>query len=200
MALIEHLDAGIGRVLKALEEAGLAKDTLVVFNSDNGGDVGARNGPVRAGKGTMYEGGLKVAACARWPGRIAPGSRSNLLATTMDLLPTIAEAAGAKIDHEIDGMSFLPALLGRPLEWPARDLFFRRRELFGKAGGTIECLRRGDWKLLRSKPGGAWELYNLADDPKEQNNLAASQPAKLAELSAAMGKQLARYEKVAWQP
>jgi len=97
-ALIEHLDDGVGRVMAALREAGLQDNTLVVFTSDNGGDLGpgANNGPWRSGKGTMYEGGLRVAMAARWPGKIQTGTRSERVALTMDLTPTLIEAAGVE--------------------------------------------------------------------------------------------------------
>jgi len=202
VALIEHMDSGIGRVLQTLDRLDLARNTLVIFTSDNGGqlDLGAHNGPVRAGKGTVYEGGLRVPMLARWPGRIKPASRSGLLALTMDLMPTVMEACGLRVEHEIDGRSFLPTLLGENQPWPPRDLFFGRREGGPFKGGTIEAIRRGDWKLLRSRPGGPWELYNLADDPMEKNDLSAQQPARVAELAAALEAQLKRYAQVPWEP
>ncbi|MCX8036498.1 MAG: sulfatase [Candidatus Sumerlaeia bacterium] len=202
VALIEHMDDGIGKVLAALKEAGLEQDTLVVFSSDNGGLIrlGANNGPWRDGKGTLYEGGLRVPMIARWPGRIAAGTRSERVALTMDLFPTFVEAAGATLAHEIDGQSFLPALLGQSKPEPGRDLFFGRRE-GGKGfdGGTIECIRRGDWKLLRSQPGAPFELYNLKDDPCEKTDLAQTHPEKVKELSAALEVQLKRYAAVPWK-
>ena len=201
VALIEHMDAGVGRVLKALDDQGIAKDTLVIFTSDNGGSlgVGATNGLHRGGKTMVYEGGLRVPAFARWPGRIAPGSRTDRIALTMDLMPSMAEAAGAKVAHEIEGRSVLPDMLGQKRDWPQRDVFFRMREGYRPTPGTIEALRRGDWKLLRAKTGGPWELYNLAADPLEQTNLIDKEPAKAKELIEAMEKQLARYAQVPWK-
>src|SRR5258708_3917994 len=95
-ALIEHLDDGVGKVLGALKEAGLDRDTLVIFTSDNGGqlDLGASNGVLRGSKGSMYEGGLKEPAAMAWPGRIKAGSSSERICLTMDLFPTVLEAAG----------------------------------------------------------------------------------------------------------
>ncbi len=202
VALIEHMDEGIGRVLKTLGETGLAKNTLVVFSSDNGGQLsaGANNGPLRDGKQSMYEGGLKVPTAVAWPGRIAAGTRSNRIALSMDLFPTLAAAAGAKFEHKIDGESFLPALLGEDQPKPRRPLFFSRREGGARYGGkTIEAVRRGDWKLLQNSPFKPLELYNLKDDPKETTNLAKSAPKQFQELSALLRKQLQRYGTVPWQ-
>jgi len=202
VALIEHMDDGIGKVLATLDETGLAKSTLVLFTSDNGGqtDVGARNGPLRAGKGTMYEGGIRVPMAVRWPGRVRPGSRTDRVALSMDILPTLLEAAGVTVEHEIDGASFLPALLGRAQPEPKRDLFWGRREGGPFKGGTIEAVRRGDWKLLRPMPGRPLELYNLKADPQETRDRAKAEPARFKELARALDAQLARYARVPWQP
>ena len=115
-ALIEHMDAGIGRVISCLEETGRADNTLEIFTSDNGGSIrhGASNGPLAGGKQDMLEGGIRVPMCAVWPGCISPGSQSDRVALTMDLFPTICEAAGTDVPHPIDGRSILPTLLGKP--------------------------------------------------------------------------------------
>ena len=201
VALIEHLDDGIGKVIKTLDDAGLAGDTLVVFVSDNGGALhyGARNGATRDGKGTCYEGGIRVPMAARWPGKIKAASRSDRVGLTMDIYPTLAAAAGAGFAHEIDGVSFLETLLGRPQAEAKRDIFFGRLE--GGRGGawTTECIRRGTYKAVRPRNGQPLELYNLATDPLEKTDLAKTEPAKLAALSAALGAQLKRYKAVPWR-
>jgi len=202
VALIEHMDAGIGRVMKTLRETGLAKNTLVIFTSDNGGQtgVGARNGPLRAGKGTLYEGGIRVPMGVAWPGRIRPGSLTDHIVLSMDILPTVCEAAGVRIDHEIDGVSFLPMVLGKDAAWPERDLFWGRREGGKFKGGAMYAIRRGDWKLLEPMPGRPRQLYNLRLDPLEETDLAKTEPATFKELNAALDAQLARYAKVPWKP
>jgi len=202
VALIEHMDDGVGRVLRALREADHEQNTLVLFTSDNGGDLpaGARNGPLRDGKGTLYEGGIRVPLLARWPGRIKPGAASDHVVLTMDILPTLLEAAGAAPPGDIDGRSFLPTLLAEKQPDEPRTLFFGRREGGPFKGGTIECVRRGDWKLLRSRPGGPLELYNLRTDPREERDLAQSEPRLFKELSDALQAQLDRYKAVPWQP
>jgi len=174
VALIEHLDDGIGKVMAALEETGAADNTLILFTSDNGGQlgVGANNGPLRAGKQDVYEGGIRVPMCAVWPGRIASGSRSDRVALTMDLFPTVCEACDAGFGHEIDGRSILPTLLGKRQPEEDRFLFWVRREGGARYGGQVYyAVRHGDWKLLQNSPFEALQLYNLADDPQEKNPL-----------------------------
>jgi arylsulfatase A-like enzyme len=202
VALIEHMDAGIGRVLELLDRTGLAKNTLVVFTSDNGGvlDYGANNGPWRSGKTHMYEGGLRVPFVARWPGEIAAGSRSDRIGVTMDLFPTALAAAGIGPPEGIDGVSLLPTLQGRKDVQPERDLYFVRREGGPAYGGkTIEAFRRGDWKLVQDSPFAPLELYNLADDPQEATNLAKREPRIFQELSTALRQQVQRGGEVPWQ-
>ena len=201
VALIEHLDHGIGQVMAALRESGLADETLVFFTSDNGGQlsVGANNGELRGGKCSLYEGGIRVPACAVWPGQIQPGSRTDHVALTMDIFPTVAEATWTKVEHAMDGWSFLPTLLGKKQPTEKRPLFFNYFE-----GGRrrAEAVRRGDWKLLRY-----WdrepriELYNLADDPKESRNLVDDPNARkqLDALSLAMVDYIARSDAVPWR-
>jgi arylsulfatase A-like enzyme len=196
VALIEHLDAGIGKVMDALKETGLSDNTLVIFTSDNGGQlsVGGTNGPWRAGKGDMYEGGIRVPMGAVWPGKITPGNAalpsgirkkanpeiggpSDRAALTMDLFPTICEAAGVRIEHQIDGRSFLPALMGKEQPEDNRTLFWVRREGGGQYGGrAYYAARQGNFKLLQNGPFEPMELYNLKDDPGEQKPLGRKHP------------------------
>ncbi len=173
VALIEHLDDGIGRVIAALKKSGQSPNTLIIFTSDNGGQlaVGANNGTLRAGKQDMYEGGIREPMCAVWPGRIESGSRSSRVALTMDLYPTICDAAGADITHKIDGRSILPTLLGRDQPEEDRFLFWVRREGGRYGGRAYYAARYGDYKLVQNSPFEPLELYNLKDDPQEQNPL-----------------------------
>ncbi len=202
VALIEHMDDGIGKVMAALDENGFAENTLVVFTSDNGGqlNVGANNGPLRDGKQSVYEGGLKVPAVAVWPGHVEPGTTTTFQALSMDLCPTICEVAGVEIEHPIDGRSILPTLLGQEQK-PLREYaFFRRRE--GNAryqGKTIEAVRWGDWKLLQNSPFQPIELYNLKTDPREQNDLAGKEKQVFNKLTAELRKEIQRYGSVPWQ-
>ncbi|MEX2285950.1 MAG: sulfatase-like hydrolase/transferase [Planctomycetaceae bacterium] len=202
IALIEHMDDGVGRVMQALKDSEQDQNTIVVFTSDNGGPLGAgaTNGPLRDGKGSMYEGGLKVPAAVIWPGQVAAGSVTAQMAMTMDLFPTLLQAAGIEPPNDIDGVSFIPTLLGRQQPPLRTDWFFGRREGWAEFGGkTIEAVRRGDWKLLQNSPFGPMELYNLKTDPLEQRNVIKHEPAVFKELSAALRKQLQRYGTVPWQ-
>jgi arylsulfatase A-like enzyme len=199
-SLIEHLDDSIGKVIGALKETGLSNNTLVIFTSDNGGQlgVGANNGPLRAGKGDMYEGGIRVPMCAVWPGRIKSSSKSNRVALTMDLLPTICEAAGAQITHEIDGRSILPTLFGKPQPLEDRFLFWVRCEGGGYGGRAYYAARYGDCKLLQNSPFEQMQLYNLADDPQEAEPLDKKHPM-YDKLFAALRNHIIEAGAVPWQ-
>lgn len=201
VALIEHLDAGIGKVLDTLDRTGLAERTLVIFTSDNGGVLGhrANNGPWRGTKGEVYEGGLRVPGLARWPGRIKPGTQTARLTQTMDIFPTACEVAGVKPPKGIDGVSFLPALSGQESQ-ETRSLYFIRREGEGQFGGkTIEAYRLGNWKLLQNSPFAPLELYNLESDPTESTDLSKKEPKIFEKLSKALRAQIQRGGKVPWQ-
>ena len=203
VALIEHLDSGIGKVLATLDRTGLATNTLVIFSSDNGGVLadGANNGPWRSGKEHVYEGGLRVPCAARWPGVIAPGSQTERLTLTMDIFPTACAIVGVAPPANIDGVSFLPTLRGEQEPGVVRDFYFVRREGGPAYGGkTIEAFRRGDWKLVQDSPFSPLELYDLATDPRETTNLAAQREPVFNALSAALRRQIQRGGTVPWQP
>ncbi|HAY79858.1 MAG TPA: N-acetylgalactosamine 6-sulfate sulfatase [Planctomycetaceae bacterium] len=202
VALIEHMDAGIGKVMETLEETQLADKTLVIFSSDNGGqvNVGANNGATRDGKQSMYEGGLRVPTCVVWPGKVKAGSRTTNIGMTMDLYATICDAAGIKLDHRIDGISILPTLLGKAQDTADRNLFFHRREGGTRyAGLTIQAVRQGDWKLLQNSPFAPLELYHLKVDPLETKNLAEQNRRMFNTLSAVLRRQVQRGGAVPWQ-
>lgn len=203
VALIEHMDDGVGKVLAALKENGLDQNTLVIFASDNGGDLGAgaTNGPLRNGKTSMYEGGLRVPMIAAWPGQIAPGANNSCVAAHMDLMPTICEVAGAAAPPGIDGMSILSVLKGNPPS-PAiaeRTLFFVRREGGPTAGFSTHAVRRGDWKLVYNTPYTPFELYNLKQDPKEETDLSQKAPRIRNEMIKALKIHQTRAGAVPWR-
>lgn len=179
VAMIEHLDDGIGKVINTLKETGQADNTLIIFTSDNGGQrsAGASNGELNGNKGEMLEGGIRVPFCVVWPGKIKPVRDHGFVALTMDLYPTICQAVSARFDHEIDGISILPALMGEPVPKQNRFLFWMRREGWDRNGQIYYCARYEDYKLLqRNSPFEKLKLYNLKDDPKEQNSLSKDHP------------------------
>jgi arylsulfatase A-like enzyme len=201
-ALVEHMDAGIGQVMTALEESGLASNTLVIFTSDNGGAeyFGSDNGSLAGEKQEMLEGGLRVPMCAVWPGRIQPGSTSDRIALTMDLFPTICDAAGAKVDPSIEGRSILPALLGKTQPPENRDLFWVRLEGGRRyQGKPYYCVRRGPWKLLQNSAEEPFRLYNLAKDPGETTDVADRFPDVASGLKKSLDAHIARCATVPWR-
>ncbi len=202
VALIEHLDQGIGKVMRTLDDSGFADNTIIVFSSDNGGqlNVGANNGNLRDGKQSVYEGGLKVPTAVVWKNRIAAKSQSDFMAMSMDLFPTVCEAAGIKVPAGLDAISFLPTLEGKTQPPLRANWFYRRREGGNRYGGkTIEAVRSGDWKLLQNSPFAPLELYNLKEDPLESNNLARKNPKRFNQMSKLLRAEIQRYGSVPWQ-
>jgi len=200
VALIEHLDDGVGKVVASLKESGAYDNTLVVFVSDNGGqlDIGASNGDLRGAKCDMYEGGIRVPMCAGWPGRIAPGSHSDCVALTMDLFPTVCEGAGAEFSHEVDGRSFLPTLLGNVQPPEERLLFWMRRDGGPHAGLAYYAVRHGDWKLLQDGPDQPLQLFHLKSDPREERPVK-DKPQVFALLRAALPNHVIQAGAAPWQ-
>lgn len=203
VAFIEHLDDGIGQVIQALKDSKQYDNTIIVFTSDNGGLLrdAANNGPLRDGKQSVYEGGLKVPTAMVWKDVIEAGSTSDYKALSMDLYPTLVEAAGLRTTHPIEGKSFLSLLKGEEdLQDTDRPLFFSRREGGTRYGGlTIQAVQLNNWKLLQNDPFAPQELYNLKDDPLEENNLIKEKPEKYKELNALLMKHLQEAGKVPWQ-
>ena len=201
VAFVEHLDDGIGRVLRKLQETGLDQSTLVVFTADNGGSLphGQNNDPWRDGKQSHYDGGLRVPFMARWPERIKPGSSCDYAGMNFDLFPTFLELAGVRPSLELDAVSLVPALNGDKIT-ESRDLYFVRREGGPAYGGkSYEAIIRGDWKLLQNDPYSPLELYNLKDDPYEQQNVAAKNRKVVIELAAALRAHIQRGGATPWQ-
>jgi arylsulfatase A-like enzyme len=201
VAFVEQLDDGIGRVLAALKQTGLDQNTLVVFTADNGGSLphAQNNDPWRDGKQSHYDGGLRVPFMVRWPGHIAPGSRSDYAGLNFDLFPTFLELASGKPAADLDSVSLVPLLSGKSITAP-RDLYFVRREGGPAYGGkSYEAIIRGDWKLMQNNPYSLLELYNLKDDPHERNNLAATNKKVFSELSAALRAHIQRGGTTPWQ-
>jgi len=194
-AMVTHMDRGIGEIMALLKTLNLDDNTIVLFSSDNGptferlggadSDFFQSAGPFRGRKGSLLEGGIRVPLVARWPGRIAAGSESNHLSAFWDILPTFASLAGAESPTDIDGISFLPTLLGEGIQPKHAYLYWE----FIAYGGQ-QAVRMGDWKGLRQnirKTGALQtELYHLGRDPGESTDVAAQHPEVVAQIEAIM--------------
>lgn len=182
-AMIRAVDRSVGRVIEKLEAEGLADNTIVVLSSDNGGAgyIGLRdvNAPFRGWKITLFEGGIRVPMFIKWPAQIAPNTVIDTPVAHVDLLPTLAAAAGADLptDRVIDGIDIMVEATGDGLIQRPNDAIYWQ-------SGTYRVVRAGDWKLqVDARQEKTW-LFDLAADPTEQSNLAATRPEKVAELQA----------------
>jgi arylsulfatase B len=179
--MLRSLDNSVGAVMSRLRELDLEENTLVFFLSDNGGptrELTSSNSPLRDGKGSMYEGGIRVPFLVQWQGTVPAGQVYDEPVTSLDIFLTVAAAADSPVrdGQGIDGVNLLPHLTGQEHGLPHNTLYWRM--------GEAAALRRGDWKLVR--PRGrrteAWELYNLAADRAEARDLAATEPELLSSL------------------
>ena len=182
-AMVEAVDTSVGGILKTLEEFSLAENTLVIFSSDNGGTRVSINQPLRGVKGSLYEGGVRVPTCMRWPGVIAAGTKSLTPITSVDFLPTFAELAGVSLHagQPVDGESFAPLIKGRPA-LDDRAIFWHYPLYLAGRATPASAIRKGDWKLIEFFEDGRVELYNVATDTSESRNMADAVPAKAKEL------------------
>lgn len=196
-AMVTMIDRQVGEILALLKELGLDQNTLVFFSGDNGGNdyfkspehprgIHLANKHPQTGveyrgtKGTLYEGGLRIPFIARWPGKIKPGQVSDHLGYFPDILPTVAEVTGAKAPADIDGLSLVPELIG---EQAAGRKQPKHEYLYWEIGNWT-AIRQGNWRAVRPKTNGSWELYDMAADPSESKDLAAAQPQVLTKLTA----------------
>ena len=194
-AMIETLDQSIGRLMAKIDALGLTERTIFIFTSDNGGlhvlefpgTPATQNRPYRAGKGYLYEGGLREPLIVRWPGVAVAGRVADTPVVLTDLVPTLLEAAGidaAKTVGPLDGVSLVKLLSGGEL--PARPLFWHFPNYTNQGGRPAGAIRDGDWKLMEQFEDGALELYNLAADVSETRNLAADEPQRVEKMAAAL--------------
>ncbi len=180
-AMVTRFDRDIGRIVAKLKALGIDEDTLVMFSSDNGPhkegghdpDFFASSGPFRGYKRDLYEGGIRVPFIVRWPGTVKAGAVSNHLSAFWDVLPTVAELAGADAVENIDGISFAPTLLGKDRKQREHEYLYWE---FHENKTSAQAVRMGKWKALRHRPGGPVELYDLEADPGETNDLAEKRP------------------------
>ena len=199
-AMIASVDESVGRIMKLLDELKLAENTVLIFSSDNGGVGGYEregikkagditdNAPLRSGKGSLYEGGTRVPFIVRWPGQIKPGSQCDVPSIHVDLMPSLAEVAGATLpDQPLDGESLAPLWTGKAIGLKRKAIFQHFPGYLGAGIDTwrttpVSLIQAGDWKLMKYLEDNHLELYNLKEDTGEKNNLAATQPEKAKEL------------------
>lgn len=181
-AMIESMDTGLGRVLKQLRSLGVEHNTLIILTSDNGGlSRSTKNLGLRAGKGTAYEGGVRVPLIVRWPGQVKPGSECHTPVMGLDLFPTVLRMAGVRTAPPNDGEDLTPLLTQRGAL--KRDALFWHYPHYHNQGGTpYSALRQGDRKLIHYYEDDRAELYDLKSDPEELADLSAKQPAEAGRL------------------
>lgn len=198
--MLYHLDVSIGRLLDQLDALGLSENTVVIFTSDNGGLANLTNNhPYRSGKATLYEGGIRVPLIIRWPGRIPAGLVSDAIVTTTDYYPTFLEMAGLPLEPaaHVDGISIM-SLLADSATDEARTVYWHLPHY--RHEGPQSALRSGNWKLLHNKDADSYELYHLADDPAESNDLSKVYPEVKQTLRAKLENHLAEAEAQRMRP
>ena len=184
-AMITRMDRDVGRILAKIQAAGLDENTIVIFSSDNGPHMEAgadpdffeSSGALTGRKRDLYEGGIRVPFVARWPGKIKPGSVSDRPSAFWDMLPTMADLAGAESPREIDGVSLKKTLLGSQQKEEDRYLYWE----FHERGYTDQAVRHGKWKVVRKGPLQPLELYDLENDIAEKKDVAKSNPEVVAD-------------------
>ena len=187
-AMVETMDASIGRLRTALAARQLAANTVFIFLADNGGlrfegkrtEAVTSNAPLRAGKGHLYEGGIRVPFVVHWPGVTKPGQVNDEPISSVDILPTLARAAGQPVPAGVDGVDLFSGLRGRALKREA--IYWHYPHYSNQGGAPGSAIRQGDFKLIHFYEDDRVELYNLREDLGETRNLARRQPAKAREL------------------
>ena len=194
-AMVESIDDSTRQILATLKELEIDENTLIIFTSDNGGldrnGSPTENAPLRSGKGYAYEGGIRVPFLVRWPGVIPAGKVSDAPVCSIDIFPTIVEAAGAKApsDRAIDGLSLMPHLKSGGAAKLLRDELLWHFPHYRHAPGPYSIIRKGNHKLIKFW-GGPFELYDLKEDLGEARNLAAAMPKRVSELDTLLLRRL----------
>ena len=177
--MVSRMDRDVGRLLDLLKELNIDEETLVIFTSDNGHEFDRNffnsNGPLRGKKRDLYEGGIRVPMIARWPGKVKARTQTDHISAFWDFLPTVCELSGLEPTDNIDGISYLPTLLGNNSRQQKHDYLYWE---FNEGKGPIQAVRQGDWKAVRyyQKP---MELYLLSEDLSEEKNVAKDHPQQM---------------------
>jgi arylsulfatase A-like enzyme len=203
-SMLEGMDRSLGDIMDYLDDHGIAGNTVILFMSDNGGLSASNRGgerhthnyPLNSGKGSAYEGGIRVPMIASWPGKIEPGSTDGDYLIIEDYFPSILEIAGVSEYHtvqDVDGISFVPRLFREGTTDRDRNLIWHYPNKWGGSGpgiGTTSTIRSGEWKLIYWYKNQQFELYNIKEDISEQNNLAGREPGITERLASELGAYL----------
>ena len=187
-AMIQSLDDAVGKIISAIDELGIAEKTIVFFTSDNGGLLGiTSNSPLRSGKGSCYEGGIRVPLMIRWPGVTDQGGISSQPVSSCDLYPTVLSILGIENPSKrvLDGIDLSKILKDPSAVLSKRNLYFHYPHYYSTTS-PVSAIRSGDWKLLEYYEDGHIELYNLADDLGEVVNLSDRRPDIVEQLTSAL--------------
>jgi uncharacterized sulfatase len=210
-AMIEHVDKSVGDIVSEVKGLGMEENTIIIFFSDNGGVdnrfdnipllggesvnvypeghplqyIATSNVPLRAGKGTLYEGGIRVPLIVKWPGKIPPASKSDAIVSCVDFYPTFAELANTEVKQKLDGESMLDALTGGSGN-QEREIFTHYPVYHHEV--PMSAVRKGDWKIVQNLVEGEFELFNLKYDVNEMTDLKFSYPEKLAAMKKVLEK------------
>ena len=171
VAMNWNMDQNVGKIMKALEKHGLIENTLVIFLSDNGGkpsNNASLNTPLRGQKGELWDGGIRIPFCMRWPAQIKPGQKIDIPIISMDIMPTVVAAAGGKIEDKIDGVNLIPMITGKAEKIADRYLFWRFNSQW--------AIRDKEWKLIFERRSKKPQLFNIAADISETTDLYAEKP------------------------
>jgi arylsulfatase A-like enzyme len=202
--MVENVDENVGRLMAYLEETGQLENTIVVFSSDHGGlsndgdkrerHLATANLPLRAGKGWLYEGGIRVPLIVSWPGKLTPRADDESIVLGMDIMPTLLDLTADRSMLGVDGKSAEKVLMGEE-KWDDRTVFWTSRKArpYGTGDSPMSVVRSGDFKLVRHDESEKTELYNLIADPGEEKDLSAKMPAKAKELSVLLKAWKAAY-------
>ncbi len=192
-AMVTRMDRDVGRILAQVKNQGLDDNTIVFFTSDNGPCASESKahrpsffnsrGPFQGQKRNLYEAGIRVPMIVRWPGNVPAGRKSDQVWAFWDVMPTLAELAGASAPKSTDGISMAPAILGRPQTKQHDYLYW---DYGHSRGNFMQAIRMGDWKGIRNAPGAELELYDLAQDAAETQNIAAKHPQIVKKIEQAM--------------
>lgn len=201
IALVEHLDASIGKLMATLEATGQINNTIIVFSSDNGGSLphGQSNGTLNGGKQDMLEGGIKVPAVVVWKDQIKAGSSTDQLALLMDFFPTLVNIAGAHVEHKINGINLTTVLKGSAPIQTDRTVYWMRREGGQHNGLAYYAARKGNIKILQNNPFEPFKGYDLEKDPLEKNPINTKENEIFKNLKSSLQEHIRASGKIPWQ-